>query len=380
VLYTTEQTNASEENPMSISMYRNNVTRLTKEIADLRKQVGQENERMARLGNDTVSIQRTMTGNMNLSTLNSKLQQIANKQKDISQCQKKVGDLESRISSKMSDLSRALDSLRSLESQEQRKQDAEDKRRRDEEKKRNDEQKRRDDEALRRAKELTRETEKQARLHSQLRSSPLIIDFSKLPTKIKVVFFAANPIDQDQLRLDEEIRTIEEKIRASEYRDSVQLISKWAVRPTDLLQALNEHRPNVVHFSGHGSATDEIVFVDSNGNTKLVSKNAIVELMNTMADNIQVVIFNTCFSSGQAEAVTQHIDVAIGMNTSIGDEAARVFAASFYSAIGFGRSVLQAFDQAKAALMLEGIPEERTPVLFTRDGVDPMSIVLVRPT
>lgn len=364
---------------MSASMYRNNVTRLTKEIADLRKQVGQENERMARLGNDIVSIQRGMSGNISLSTLNSKLQQIASKQKDISQSQKKVGDLESRISTKMGELSRNLDSLKSAEAQEQRKQETEEKRRRDEEKRRNDEQKRREEEALRRAKELTRETEKQARLHSQLRSNPLIIDFSKLPTKIKVIFFAANPVDQNQLRLDEEIRTIEEKIRASEYRESVELISKWAVRPTDLLQALNEHKPNIVHFSGHGSDTDEIVFLDSSGNTKLVSKNAIVELMNTMADNIQVVIFNTCFSSGQAEAVTQHIDVAIGMNTSIGDEAARVFAASFYSAIGFGRSVLEAFNQAKTALMLEDIPEENTPVLFTREGVDPTNIILVRP-
>jgi hypothetical protein len=67
------------------------------------------------------------------------------------------------------------------------------------------------------------------------------------------------------------------------------------------------------------------------------------------------------------------------MNTSIGDEAARVFASSFYSAIGFGRSVLDAFNQAKTALMLEGIPEANTPVLFTREGINPEDIVLVRP-
>ena len=53
-----------------------------------------------------------------------------------------------------------------------------------------------------------------------------------------------------------------------------------------------------------------------------------------------------------------HVDVAIGMNTSIGDEAALVFASQFYSSIGFGKSIKTAFDQAKAALMLEGIPEK----------------------
>lgn len=136
-----------------------------------------------------------------------------------------------------------------------------------------------------------------------------MIDLAKLPTKIRVLFFAANPRDQSQLRLDEEIRSIEEKIRASEYRDSVELISKWAVRPPDLLQALNQHTPHIVHFSGHGSDTDEIVFLDAQGDAKFVSKSAIVEMMNTMADNIRVVIFNTCFSRGQAEAVIQHLFV-----------------------------------------------------------------------
>ncbi len=42
----------------------------------------------------------------------------------------------------------------------------------------------------------------------------------------------------------------------AEYRDSVELESRWAVRPSDLLQALNEAEPRVVHFSGHGSADD----------------------------------------------------------------------------------------------------------------------------
>jgi hypothetical protein len=67
------------------------------------------------------------------------------------------------------------------------------------------------------------------------------------------------------------------------------------------------------------------------------------------------------------------------MTTIIGDTAARVFAAQFYSAIGFGLSVKQAFDQAKAALMLEGISEEDTPELFVADGIDAESFILVKP-
>ncbi len=366
---------------MSISMYRSNVNRLTKEIADLRKNVGQENEKIARLTNDIISIQKSLSGSssVSLSTLNSKMQQAASKQKDVSQHQKKVGDLESRIASKSGDLSRNLASLESLLNQEQKKQNDAAKKRRDEDKRHGDEQKRREEETLRRAREITRETKKQSRLHSQMKNNRFAIDLTKLPTKIKVIFFAANPVDQDSLRLGDEIREITEKIRASEHRDSVELISKWAVRPNDLLQALNEHNPQIVHFSGHGSDTDEIVFQDNNGETKLVSKSAIVELVKAMAGDIRVIVFNTCFSAGQAAAVTQHVDVAIGMNDSIGDEAARVFAAQFYSAIGFGRSVGEAFQQAKVALMLENIAEDKTPELFVRDDIDSYDIFIVRP-
>ena len=98
-----------------------------------------------------------------------------------------------------------------------------------------------------------------------------------------------------------------------------------------------------------------------------------------MADNIRLVVFNACFTPAQAEAVTQHVEAAIGMQDAIGDEAARLFAAQFYSAIGFGRSLAEAFGQAVARLQLEGMGEETTPQLFVREGVDPHTMILVRP-
>ena len=154
----------------------------------------------------------------------------------------------------------------------------------------------------------------------------------------------------------------------------------WAVQPLDVLQAINEHNPRVVHFSGHGSDQDEIIFQDKEGAAKFVSKDAIVQTMLAGSSDIQLVFFNTCFSQRQAEAVGKHVTAAIGMRAEIGDDAARVFAAQFYSAVGFGKSVKRAFDQAKAALMLEGIPEEDTPVLITAAGIDPDQLILVRPS
>lgn len=206
-----------------------------------------------------------------------------------------------------------------------------------------------------------------------------IEQLKRLPEKINVLFLAANPVDQPQLRLDEEARLIKDMVRKSKHRDSISFDSQWAVQPMDVLQAINEVQPTIVHFSGHGSDTDQIVFQDKNGNTKLVSQEAIVQTMMASSSDIRLVFFNTCYSYNQAEAVTKHVEAAIGMNTSIGDEAARVFSSQFYSSIGFGLSIKSAFEQAKALVMMEGLDEEDTPELFVQEGLDANDLIIVRP-
>jgi WD40 repeat protein len=197
--------------------------------------------------------------------------------------------------------------------------------------------------------------------------------------KVKVLFLAANPAGTPTLKLDEEIRQITAKVRASEYRESLELVSRWAVRPDDLLQALEEVRPHIVHFSGHGSQARGLILLDDHRQPKSVSQDALVHLFRTLKDNVRVVVFNACYSQPQAKALTKTIDCIIGMNRAIGDEAAIIFAASFYRAIGFGRSVKEAFEQGRAALLLESIAEDKTPELLTRRGVSAAKLVLIPP-
>jgi hypothetical protein len=68
--------------------------------------------------------------------------------------------------------------------------------------------------------------------------------------RIKVLFLATNPTDiSSRLRLDKEIREISQKISMGTIRDMFDLVSEWAVRPSDLQQALLRHRPNILHFN-----------------------------------------------------------------------------------------------------------------------------------
>jgi hypothetical protein len=115
------------------------------------------------------------------------------------------------------------------------------------------------------------------------------------------------------------------------------------------------------------------------GKPKPVSKEALIHLFRALKDNIRVVVLNACFSKPQADAITEEIDCAIGMQRAIGDSAAITFAASFYRAIGFGRSVKEAFDQGIVALHLGGSYEGGTPVLMGGKGAAPEKVLLINP-
>ncbi|BCM93170.1 regulatory protein AfsR [Abditibacteriota bacterium] len=199
---------------------------------------------------------------------------------------------------------------------------------------------------------------------------------------VKILFLAANPNEMAPLALGEEVREIEAKIRAAQHRDNLELIPKGAVRSDDLIQYFNQYPPHIVHFSGYGSPADDIILVDQEGKAKSVSKQALSKLFQVFNNegNIRLVVLNACFSRPQAEAITERVDCAIGMDKEIDKRAAILFTASFYRAIGFGRSIQGAFDQGILSLQLEGIAESLKPELVVRAGVDPSQIILVNPS
>ena len=197
--------------------------------------------------------------------------------------------------------------------------------------------------------------------------------------KATVLFFAANPSSTTRLALDEEARAIEQKITASRYRDALDLRTRWAVQPDDLLQALNQDRPTIVHFSGHGTGATGIVLGGPDGKPALIDTVALRLLFRALRDRVRVVVLNACWTEPQARALAEDIDCVIGMTREMGDDAARVFAASLYRAIGFGRSVQNAFDQGVAAIALAGSAEETTPQLFVRTGIRADDVVIVHP-
>ena len=346
-----------------IDTYRRIVMNKREEIARLKENLAKENARIPgvrkkiMLANDTINRTKSST------TINNKCREIEQGNKNLVEIDKKCSDIQKRIAQKEKELISAEKNLRSEEVKESKKRDAE-------EKKRTKEQ-------LAQLNTVRDAVHQQALLQNTMRlEMDRIMD---IPEKITVLFLASDPTKDDKLHLDEEVRAIHKKIMMSKYRDSIRFESWWAVRAEDILQALNETRPTIVHFSGHGDEKGNIVLMNPDGTPKYVSIDAMSTTISVFSDTVRLAVFNACYSESQAQKVVEKIEAAIGMKDSIYDDAAVTFSAHLYSAIGFGCSLKNSFEQAIAAIMLEGIPQENIPQLYCRDDANPNEIVLVKP-
>jgi hypothetical protein len=214
-----------------------------------------------------------------------------------------------------------------------------------------------------------------------------------------ILFLAANPSDTGRLALDREARAIHVEIKRSGYRDRFEFVTRWAAEPLDLLRELREMKPTIVHFSGHGAppfAASElaqgrdvlataassgaepggVVFDSATGASRVVTPEALAQTFGAVDTPVRLVLLNACYTGPLAEALLAHIDCVVGMSGSIHDDAARSFAVGFYGGLGEHESIAAAFQQGKAAINLEGLPDVERPQLKVRASFDADQLIL----
>lgn len=191
-----------------------------------------------------------------------------------------------------------------------------------------------------------------------------------------ILFLAANPSTTSRLRLNVELREIDAALRRAKYRERFILKQRTAVRPRDLQLAILECQPDIVHFSGHGTGKEGLLFEDDSGTQQLVTGEALARLFGMFAERIECVLLNACYSAYQAEAIAQHINYVIGMDESIGDNAAIKFAQGFYDALAAyepelyaGSPVEFAFNFARVALGFINTPQYQIPKLIKKPEI-----------
>ncbi|WP_414583447.1 NACHT and WD repeat domain-containing protein, partial [Scytonema sp. PCC 10023] len=187
-----------------------------------------------------------------------------------------------------------------------------------------------------------------------------------------ILILAANPTSTSRLRLDEEVREIDEGLRRANKREEFKLEQKWAVRQRDFYRAMLDCQPQIVHFCGHGAGQDGIVLNDEMGQPALISADALGSMFKLFATKgVECVLLNACYSLVQAEAISQHVNYVIGMNSTVGDKAAVAFAVAFYDAIAAGEEVEFAYELGCSQMI--GFLEQQTPVLRKKQLIIPIA-------
>ncbi|MEB3219209.1 MAG: effector-associated domain EAD1-containing protein [Nostocales cyanobacterium 94392] len=181
----------------------------------------------------------------------------------------------------------------------------------------------------------------------------------------KILILAAIP---NGLRLDKEMREIEEAIRRATNRELFEIQLKTAVCPQDIRRAIAEERPQIVHFCGHGDKDGSLLLEDDGGNNKSVRPEGLASLFKLHADYVKCVVLNACHSEKPAIAISQYIDYVIGMNNTIQDKVAIIFSQGFYDGLGYHNSDNQdvfqrAFDEGVVAIEMESSSQATIPVL-----------------
>jgi CHAT domain-containing protein len=188
--------------------------------------------------------------------------------------------------------------------------------------------------------------------------------------KIRILFLSANPWTTGRILVDEEAREISERLQEGPYRDKFELHNHGAVRPIDFQRLLLKYEPEIVHFSGHGSKRQRILFSGTHGRSRAVDQQGLTNLLALYSSHVRLVLLNACFTNAQAQSISEVVNYSIGTSKAIGDKASVAFAGAFYRALGFGKSVKEAFESAKAELVLTKMPRSRGIELFVKNGVD----------
>jgi hypothetical protein len=204
-------------------------------------------------------------------------------------------------------------------------------------------------------------------LHSLLLTRPL-----------RLLVVSATPDDHPPVALAGELAHLKSQLSGAALFETLDHAT-----PESLKDALHRHRPNVLHFVGHGEVDDgrgAIVLETETGRANPVTGRGLAVLLESDVPPLQLVFLNSCeggsvppndaFGSVAETLVKQHMPAVIAMQFPIPDDAAVALARGFYREVMEGRPVDAALSAARGVLYaddarFEGF-EWGTPALYVR--------------
>jgi hypothetical protein len=196
--------------------------------------------------------------------------------------------------------------------------------------------------------------------------------------QIRVLFFPANPTDNSQMALSLQLRGLKEQLKSPVIRKSVDLLSAWSDDFRGFIDWLHHYQPRVLHLTGCGAEPNDFRLKAPNGTLASLPCEVIQNLFRHLRDKIRVVVLDRCLTGDQGKIIEEEINCVIRINEDAPSEAVITFISAFYRSIGQGAPVQRAFDDGRAAVVLDGQPGDLVRLVH-RAEIDPDELVLVMP-
>lgn len=200
------------------------------------------------------------------------------------------------------------------------------------------------------------------------------------PEKLRVLYLTSNP--GRDLRTEMEVRQVQQALRGAKFRDLVTVEQRPAATFQDLLDGLNDIRPHIVHFSGHGG--DQAVLFDGGAidthSERLIGFDLLVKALDATDEPPRLLVLNACDTLDGASVILPTVPVVIAMSEAVLDVAAILFAQQFYGAIASGQSVGSAMKQARVQIEAVLVDREASelPQHISREDTNIDQLILVR--
>jgi len=207
-------------------------------------------------------------------------------------------------------------------------------------------------------------------------------DAAKVPLRLNditttVLFLSANPDLGSPLQVEKEQNRIVKVRNGSKHQSKVRIEGLPDLDIPEFAKSLRLHGPTIVHFSGHGAADGSLIMRDQNSNAREMAPTGIARLLALQKTTIRLVFLNACYSSQLADLLVTDIDCVIGMSDAVSDDAAVLFAQTFYSALFDGKTVGESFATSCATVEACYQDEKDLPVLKVKAGTASDQLKLV---
>jgi hypothetical protein len=187
---------------------------------------------------------------------------------------------------------------------------------------------------------------------------------------IRVLFVTTEPKGLTRPDTTAELQHLQAALRGG--RASFHVDNVYHATRSSLMDALDSHRPEIVHFLAHGNLEGAFV-EDRDGGKTLVDTEWLTSVFERRPE-VRLVVLNACMSAVSlarplVDSARTKIRGCLGWSDRVLEADARSFAVDFYERIAAGDSVHAAFRSAIDESS-EGFADQAHPVLALRGGAD----------